>query len=205
MKALLIISALSLAVVNSGNANVVVHWSVPSKGVGVSSGQHYLGSVDAYGESGTVNLHLGVNSVSEFGYEYDFSNTDPGNYSATFNLSRPLTLNGVTKTLIQTGSWDSSMEDYPNVASRQFYSVNPGYVQDDYLLSGYKIQVSVPANSGGGLGDEIGYRWYGNATFTVRSIPDTGSTLGLMGLGLLGVCALKLGRPSSQDRIEPRA
>jgi hypothetical protein len=180
-------AGLVLATVASSSA-LTVNWNVDSASVSPISPS--ADSVSASANSGSVNLTVGVPSTI-VGFDA-FTYADGATLSLLtedipFDLSRDLTLNGVTQLLNQNG--DDNVTPGPDT-----FTVDIGSTTSAYNLGGgYTVDVTVDGDSffasgvGAGATDPV------NATFTLEgpAAPDAGSTAILLGVGIAGLGALR--------------
>jgi hypothetical protein len=190
-KTLYVLSAVAgalLATAASSSA-LTINWSVAAASVSPIAPSSDI--VSAAANFGSVDMIVGTSSVISAFDSFKYTLEDPGLLDETipFDLSRNLTLNGVTQLLVQKGS-DTLSLDGPR--SLQVTAGEPAAVYE--LAGGYTVEVTVDgdAYAGGETGDTTSHNV--DATFTLEGpaeAPDAGSTAMLLGMGVAGLGAFR--------------
>lgn len=203
-KTFLTLSVLSFGLVNAADAGFMVDLYGPDTWTQVNGVGSQFGNIYSWVWSDTLDLHVGANTVNgdfEYGFQaiaYD-SSQHHYHFDIPFTISQSLTLNGITKTLVQKGVDSVDTVPWDPFNTHHVFHLYPATVLGAFEFpgSGYRVNVSVPEIYYSELGD--GFPPYlnppemyeGTATFTVQTIPDTSATLGLLGLGLVGISTLR--------------
>jgi len=178
----LAVCALALTAMDA--SAVPVTWNVDA--IGPISLTPSADTIGVAANSGFVDLAYNTpTTIVGFSlFTYTIGNSGALNQQINFDLSRGLTLNGVTHTIIQTGNVNVT-------PSLDTFSVVLGSVNSTFDLgNGDYVTVSVAGDtfSAPSTGTTSQAR---NATFTVTHVPDGGMTVAMLGLALGGLGLLR--------------